>query len=214
MNNNKKLIIVVIGFFCFAIFLVSAYFGYDSLSSEYSKKNISNETDKSENVKIQNGDSTKESAKVMAKDFVVYDEDLNEVKLSDYKGTPVVLNFWASWCPPCKSEMPSFNEMSKKYSKDKVAILMVNLTDGQRETMSTAKQFIKDNNYNMKVLFDNKMNAANSYNISAIPRTIFIDKDGYIVKDDSGAITKEELESQIKLLLKWLSHRNSKKIKL
>ena len=202
MNNNKKLIIVVIGFFCFAIFLVSAYFGYDSLSSEYSKKNISNETNKSENVKIQNGDSTKESAKVMAKDFVVYDEDLNEVKLSDYKGTPVVLNFWASWCPPCKSEMPSFNEMSKKYSKDKVAILMVNLTDGQRETMSTAKQFIKDNNYNMKVLFDNKMNAANSYNISAIPRTIFIDKDGYIVKDDSGAITKEELESQIKLLLK------------
>jgi len=202
MNNNKKLIIVVIGFFCFAIFLVSAYFGYDSLSSEYSKKNISNETDKSENVKIQNGDSTKGLAKVMAKDFVVYDEDLNEVKLSDYKGTPVVLNFWASWCPPCKSEMPSFNEMSKKYSKDKVAILMVNLTDGQRETMSTAKQFIKDNNYNMKVLFDNKMNAANSYNISAIPRTIFIDKDGYIVKDDSGAITKEELESQIKLLLK------------
>ena len=201
MNNNKKLIFVVIGFFCFAIFLVSAYFGYDSLSSVYSKKNISNKTDKSENVKIQNGDSTKESARVMAKDFVVYDEDINEVKLSDYKGTPVVLNFWASWCPPCKSEMPSFNEMSKKYSKDKVAILMVNLTDGQRETMSTAKQFIKDNNYNMKVLFDNKMNAANIYNISAIPRTIFIDKDGYIVKDESGAITKEELESQIKLLL-------------
>ena len=143
MNNNKKLIIVVIGFFCFAIFLVSAYFGYDSLSSVYSKKNISNKTDKSENVKIQNGDSTKESARVMAKDFVVYDEDINEVKLSDYKGTPVVLNFWASWCPPCKSEMPSFNEMSKKYSKDKVVILMINLTDGQRETMDTAKQFIK-----------------------------------------------------------------------
>ena len=203
MNNNKKLILVVIGFFCFAIFLVSAYFGYDSLSSKYSKKNISNETEKSKNATIQNEDSTKGSGKdkVMAKDFVVYDENLKEVKLSDYRGKPVIVNFWASWCPPCKSEMPSFNEMSKKYKENEIAILMVNLTDGQRETMSTAKQFIKDNNYNMKVLFDNKMNAANSYNISAIPRTIFIDKDGYIVKDDSGAITKEELESQIKLLL-------------
>ena len=204
MNNNKKLILVVIGFFCFAIFLVSAYWGYDFLASKYSKKNIINETEKSENNRIQNEDSTKESVKdkVMAKDFVVYDEDLNEVKLSDYKGTPVVLNFWASWCPPCKSEMPSFNEMSKKYSKDKVAILMINLTDGQRETMSIAKQFIKDNNYNMKVLFDNKMNAVNSYNISAIPRTIFIDKDGYIVEDNpAGIISEEELESKIKLLL-------------
>lgn len=201
MNNNKKLILVVIGFICFAIFLVSAYFGYDSLALKYNKKNIINELEKSDNVKIQYKDSTKESEKVKAKDFVAYDENLKEVKLSDYIGTPVVLNFWASWCPPCKSEMPSFNEMSKKYSKDKVAILMINLTDGQRETMSIAKQFIKDNNYNMKVLFDNKMSAANSYNISAIPRTIFIDKDGYIVKDDSGAITKEELESQIKLLL-------------
>ena len=78
---------------------------------------------------------------------------------------------------------------------------MINLTDGQRETMSIASKYIKDNNYNMKVLFDNEMNAANIYNISAIPRTIFIDKDGYIVKDESGAISKEELESQIKLLL-------------
>ena len=201
MNNNKKLILFVIGFLSFSIFLVSAHFGYDFLASKYNKKNIINKIEKSDNVKIQYKDSTKESEKVKATDFVVYDENLKEVKLSDYLGTPVVLNFWASWCPPCKSEMPSFNEMSKKYSKDKVAILMINLTDGQRETMSTAKQFIEDNNYNMKVLFDNKMNAANSYNISAIPRTIFIDKDGYIVKDDSGAISKEELESQIKLLL-------------
>ena len=198
MNNNKKLIIFVIGFLSFAIFLVSAYFGYGFLNSKYNNKNIINEN------KIQNEDSKKESikVKVKAKDFVVYDEDGKEVKLSDYQGTPVVLNFWASWCPPCKSEMPSFNEMSKKYSKDKVAILMINLTDGQRETISSAKKFIEDNNYNMKVLFDNKMDAANSYNISAIPRTIFIDKDGYIALDNhGGGISKEELESQIKLLL-------------
>lgn len=199
MNNNKKLIVFVIAFLCFAIFLVSAYFGYDSLAAKYSKKNI---TDEKSTIQKQNFTNGSDTEKVKAKDFVVYDENNKEVKLSDYKGTPVVLNFWASWCPPCKSEMPSFNEMSKKYSKDKVAILMINLTDGQRETMSNAHQFIKDNNYDMKVLFDNKMDAANKYNISSIPRTIFIDKNGYIIQDNpAGVISKEELESQIKLLL-------------
>lgn len=198
MNNNKKLILFVIGFLCFAIFLVSSYLGYNSLKSKYSEKTITNKTEVTDNGNFKN---LNKEEKNMAKDFIVYDENLKAVKLSDFKGTPVVVNFWASWCPPCKSEMPSFNEMSKKYNEDEVTILMVNLTDGQRETISRAKQFIKDNNYNMKVLFDNKMDAANIYNISSIPRTIFIDKDGYIVKDDLGAITKEELENQIKLLL-------------
>ena len=199
--NNKKSILAIILIVGFVGFLTISFFGYNYLKSKYSEKNIINEIKKNDNAKIEFKDSTEESGKLKEKDFVVYDENLKEVKLSDYKGTPVVLNFWASWCPPCKSELPSFNEMSKKYSKDKVAILMINLTDGQRETMSIAKKYIKDNNYNMQVLFDNKMNAANIYNISAIPRTIFIDKDGYIVKDESGAITKKELESQIKLLL-------------
>ena len=199
--NNKKSILAIILIVGFVGFLTISYFGYNSLKSKYIEKSISNEIEKNDNLKIEFKDSSKESEKLEAKDFVVYDENLKEVKLSDYKGTPVVLNFWASWCPPCKSEMPSFNEMSKKYSKDEVVILMINLTDGQRETMSIASKYIKDNNYNMKVLFDNEMNAANIYNISAIPRTIFIDKDGYIVKDESGAISKEELESQIKLLL-------------
>ena len=199
--KNKKSILAILLIVGFVGFLTISYWGYNSLKSKYSEKDIINEIEKNDNLKIEFKDSSKESEKLEAKDFVVYDENLKEVKLSDYKGTPVVLNFWASWCPPCKSEMPSFNEMSKKYSKDEVSILMINLTDGQRETMSIAKKYIKDNNYNMKVLFDNEMNAANIYNISAIPRTIFIDKDGYIVKDESGAITKEELESQIKLLL-------------
>lgn len=98
--------------------------------------------------------------------------------------------------------MPGFNEVSKKYSEDKIAILMINLTDGQRETRDQAKAFISQNDYEMKILFDNNMEAANKYNITAIPRTIFIDKDGYIIKDYSGSISKETLESQIKLLLK------------
>ena len=166
MNNNKKLIILVIGFLTFSIFLVAAYIGYGSLASKYNNKNIINE---SENIQNQNSKKDKIKVKVKAKDFTVYDENLNEVKLSDYIGTPVVLNFWASWCPPCKAEMPGFNEISKKYSKEKIAILMINLTDGEQETINKAQEYIKSSNYDMKILFDSKLDAANKYNISSIP---------------------------------------------
>lgn len=200
MNSNKKLIVFVVGFLGFSVFLVAAYFGYGSLALKYNNKNVI-----SQNEQIQNEDSKNDKikVKVKAKDFIVYDENSNEVKLSDYIGRPVVLNFWASWCPPCKSEMPGFNEMSKKYSKDKIAILMINLTDGNRETVSTAQKYIENNKYdNMKVLYDTKLDAGDKYNITSIPRTIFIDKDGNIYKDNpAGIISEEELEKQIKLLL-------------
>ncbi|PRR80385.1 TlpA family protein disulfide reductase [Clostridium vincentii] len=201
--KNKKLILSVIGF---VGFLAISYFGYNFLNSKYNEENITevekNETSNEVEQKDKISNEVEEQDKTLAKDFAVYDENLKEVKLSDYKGTPVVVNFWASWCPPCKSEMPSFNEMSAKYNEDEVVILMVNLTDGQRETTSIAKEYIKDNNFDMKVLFDTESNASSNYKISSIPRTIFIDKDGYIVEDQSGTITKEKLESQIKLLLK------------
>lgn len=195
--KNRKLAAVLIGFIGF---LVISYVGYSFLSSEYKQKNIKNiaETNQNKNLKPQ-----VKQEKKMEKDFIVYDENLNKVKLSSYIGKPVVINFWASWCPPCKEEMPAFNEISNKYNKDQLNVLMVDLTDGQRETIDKAKRFIKENNYNMKILFDSESNAAINYNISAIPRTLFIDKDGYIVKDHSGEITKEELENQIKFLLNW-----------
>jgi len=193
--KNKKVILGLVGF---VAFLAISYFGYNFLNSKY------NITSMIQNVTEDQSYDLVNQKKTLAEDFVVYDENLKAVKLSDYRGKPVVVNFWTSWCPPCKLEMPSFNEMSNKYGKDKVTILMVNLTDGQRETMTIAKKFIKDNNYNMEVLFDTEMDAANSYNITGIPRTVFIDKDGYIVKDDTvgGLITKEDLQSQIKLLIK------------
>lgn len=200
--KNKEAILLIGGILIFVGLLVSAYFGYDFLASMYNKNNTDIQAETNENDNIQDSKPSIFNKKVKAADFTVYDEKLNEVKLSDYKGIPVVLNFWASWCPPCKEEMPGFNEISKKYSGDKIAILMINLTDGQRETMTQAKSFISENNYKMKVLFDNNMEATSKYNITAIPRTIFIDKDGYIAQDYSGSISEDILDGQIKLLLK------------
>lgn len=191
--NKKGLLITII---CFVGFLAIAYIGYNSLSPSYSQKNIDSQGDTS-----QSKDSNNSSSKDKEKDFVVYDENLNKVKLSDYIGKPVVVNFWASWCPPCKKEMPLFNELSSKYKKDKLTVLMIDMTDGQRETINTAKKFISDNNYNMNVLYDKDSTAAINYNIESIPRTLFIDKNGYIIKDQIGEITKEELDNQTKALL-------------
>lgn len=195
--KNKKLVLSVIAI-VFAGFLAISYLAYNSLDSKYNQKNIDSSKDTSQEEVVNN--STEQDKKI-EKDFVVYDENLNKVKLSDYKGKPVVVNFWASWCPPCKDEMPLFNEISSEYKQDELVVLMVNMTDGERETVDTAKKFIKENNYNMNVLFDKDNSAAISYNILSIPRTLFIDKNGDIIKDYSGEITKKELDNQIKSLL-------------
>ncbi len=132
-----------------------------------------------------------------APDFTVYDASGNPVSLSDFFGKPVVLNFWASWCGPCRNEMPEFQEMYEKYSGEGVVFMMINLTDGSRETQSSASSFINSSGYTFPVYFDTKTSAANAYNISSIPTTFFISKNGDISGKNIGQISKTSLENGI-----------------
>ena len=134
-----------------------------------------------------------------APDFTVYDKASNAVKLSDMKGTPVVLNFWASWCPPCKSEMPDFNEIAKEY-EGKVTFMMVNLTDGQSETQESAQSFIDSMGYTFPVYFDLNSEAAYVYGIQSIPTTFFIDANGNLIAYASGAIDGDTLKRGISMI--------------
>ncbi|KNY25215.1 peptidylprolyl isomerase [Pseudobacteroides cellulosolvens] len=130
------------------------------------------------------------SAKTKAPDFQLENADGKKVKLSDYKGKTVVLNFWATWCGPCKNEMPDINKAAGEIAKSKDAVL---LTVNIGETKDVAVKFMKDNGYNMNLLLDSKMEIANKYGVSAIPTTIVIDKNGNIADQIVGATTYKKL---------------------
>lgn len=137
---------------------------------------------------------------ILAPDFTVYDKEGNEVRLSQYFGKPIVLNFWASWCGPCQHEMPAFNE---KYSElgDEVHFVMVNMTDGGRETVETASAFIEAKGYDFPILFDKTYDAANTYGAYSLPMSFFINAQGHVIAQAVGAIDAVTLQKGIDMIM-------------
>ena len=131
-----------------------------------------------------------------APDFTVTDGDGNEVKLSDFRGKGGVLNFWASWGGPCKSEMPHFQEAFEEHGEN-VQFLMVNMSDAFGDSRADAQKVLEQNGYTFPVFYDTKAECAYGYGISGIPVTVFIDADGNIVSMKTGMISKADLERRI-----------------
>lgn len=194
MKQSVKIIILAV---VFIVLIVGGVFAYNSLSKNYTE---------TETVSLSNSDETSKQSEVTeqqkntASDFTVVDYNGKQTKLSDKIGKPVVVNFWASWCGPCKSEFPAFENAYQQYGND-VEFMMVNLTDGYQETISSAKSFIDEQGYTFPVYYDTTMSASNAYGIYSIPKTLFIDKDGNIVQNRTGAMSEETLEQNIKNLL-------------
>ncbi|MDF2615150.1 MAG: stoA [Clostridia bacterium] len=136
--------------------------------------------------------------KPLVPNFTLENEKGEEVSLSDYSGKVVILNFWASWCPPCKGEMPEFQKINDELeASNDVVLLTINLTDGQRETKEKAMSFLQENKYDFTTLFDTEGIASGIFGIQSIPTTIIIDKEGYLHDYIMGATTKSAVLSSV-----------------
>ncbi len=126
-----------------------------------------------------------------APDFELENLEGKSVKLSELKGKPVFLDFWATWCGPCRRALPHTQEFAKKY-KDKAHILAINV----RESKEKVQQFMEQNNYTFPVLLDTEGEVARAYQVSGIPQFVIIDAEGKIqlIKVGYGQGVERELE--------------------
>jgi thiol-disulfide isomerase/thioredoxin len=130
-----------------------------------------------------------------APDFIFSDEAGNEFKLSDFEGQYILLNFWASWCPPCRSEMPAFQQEYEAWRED-VKFIMLNVqTNG--ETPKSAQAFLDENGYTFPLYLDSVGSASAAFGITGIPETFAIDPSGIVTARHVGAIDQATLYATI-----------------
>jgi len=117
-----------------------------------------------------------ETKKVPAPDFTLPSLSGSNVRLSELKGEVILLNFWASWCAPCRLEMPLLNKLHNKYKAIGFTVIGVNV----EESISNAKDFLKENKVDFPILWDTKNTVSKQYSVQAMPTTVMIDRDGQV----------------------------------
>ncbi|MBN1231606.1 MAG: redoxin domain-containing protein [Anaerolineales bacterium] len=133
-----------------------------------------------------------------APDFTLIDRDGQSVSLSDYQGKIVLVNFWASWCGPCRIEMPAIQSAWETYEEDEFVVLAVNAS--YQDTRSNALLFVDENHLTFPILFDDG-SASNAYQVTAFPSSFIVDQEGIIRQKIVGSLPEAFLLIQIEKLL-------------
>ncbi|NMB02181.1 MAG: TlpA family protein disulfide reductase [Firmicutes bacterium] len=142
--------------------------------------------------------ATASSEKIFVPDFALTTADNETIRLSDYRGQVVVLNFWASWCPPCRAEMPEFQKLHNELAESQDAVLLLlNQIDGRTETVTSGTKYLADNNFTMTNLFDYGTVGTQMFGIPGLPTTVVIDAEGYLSSYVVGATDKETVWKMI-----------------
>lgn len=164
--------------------------------------NSNTEENNKAETKNEESSSNANNDKTPAIDFELKDQYGKTHKLSDYKGKVLFLNFWATWCPPCKMEMPDIQKIYEKYEKQgeksEVVVLSVAAPNTQDEKdIDGIKAFLEENGYTYPVLMDDGGYTFGAYRISSLPTTFMIDKEGNVFGYVQGGLTQEAMESII-----------------
>jgi peroxiredoxin len=132
-----------------------------------------------------------------AYDFTLQDLEGKKISLSDFKGKGVVLNFWATYCPPCEKEMPYLNNVYQEYKEKGIEILAVNA----KEPRILVSPFVEEKNISFSILLDRTGTTVDKYQILNLPTTFFIDEDGVIVEKISGELTETKIRSLVERIV-------------
>lgn len=134
----------------------------------------------------------------LAPDFTLTDLEGNRITLSDFRGKVVLINFWASWCPPCRAEMPDIEAVYQEYKDKGVVVVGIDI----REPEDIVRQFVADGGYSWTFVLDTTGAVASTYAITAIPTSFFLDKEGVIQAARVGAMTKRQMEIRLATTMK------------
>ena len=172
----------------------------ESQSGQTNEMDDTQDTEEENEIDETETEETNEDEGVLPIDFTLYDQYGNEHTLSEYKGKVVFLNIWATWCPPCKEELPYIEELYEEYNKNQDDVVMLGVASpnvGREGTEESIKEFLEENQYSFPVVFDEEATMIYGYGISAFPSTLIINKDGYITRYIPGGMTKETMKSLI-----------------
>ncbi|MDW2884672.1 peroxiredoxin family protein [Exiguobacterium artemiae] len=188
MPRHKKIAAVLI------LLLALGLIGINLYDNQQAKKQAAQEKQRTTILEKTQVDKTEEK-KERATDFSLQTTDGKTIRLSDYRGKKVILNFWATWCPPCKAEMPHMQKFYEAHH-DEVEVIAVNLTSLDNGNAALEK-FIQDYKLSFTIPLDRDGEVGNQYKAYTIPTSYLIDADGFIEQKIIGPMNEEMMEELI-----------------